>query len=56
MRRIGLIGLVALAMLAVATAGHAQTLTGTLKKVADSGTLTLGYRENVPPMRSRSPE
>jgi glutamate/aspartate transport system substrate-binding protein len=41
-----------LALLAVGTASHAQTLTGTLKKVNDSGTLTLGYRENVPPMSS----
>jgi ABC-type amino acid transport substrate-binding protein len=41
-----------LTMLAVVTAGHAQTLTGTLKKVKESGTLTMGYRENVPPMSS----
>jgi ABC-type amino acid transport substrate-binding protein len=47
-----LIVLAVLAVLAVATASHAQTLTGTLKKVNDSGTLTLGYRENVPPMSS----
>jgi len=32
-----------------ATTGHAQTLTGTLKKVKDSGTLTLGFRENSLP-------
>jgi ABC-type amino acid transport substrate-binding protein len=32
-----------------ATTGHAQTLTGTLKKVADSGTLTVGFRENALP-------
>ncbi len=32
-----------------ATAGHAQTLTGTLKKVSDSGTLTMGFRENALP-------
>ena len=50
MRRGMLIGLAVLTMLAVATAGHAQMLTGTLKKVSDSGILTLGYRENVPPM------
>jgi ABC-type amino acid transport substrate-binding protein len=44
------------AMIAVATmtilwaaTGEAQTLTGTLKKVADSGTLTVGYRENALP-------
>jgi ABC-type amino acid transport substrate-binding protein len=47
-----LIGLRMLTMLAVATAAHAQTHTGTLKKVSDSGTLTLGYREDVPPMSS----
>jgi ABC-type amino acid transport substrate-binding protein len=52
MRRGMLIGLAMLTMLAVVTAGHAQTLTGTLKKVKESGTLTLGYRENVPPMSS----
>lgn len=32
-----------------ATTGHAQTLTGTLKKVRDSGTLTIGFRENALP-------
>jgi glutamate/aspartate transport system substrate-binding protein len=42
----------ALVTLAGVSAGHAQTLTGTLKKVNDSGTLTVGYRENVPPMSS----
>jgi glutamate/aspartate transport system substrate-binding protein len=52
MRRGMLIGLVMLTMLAVATTSHAQTLTGTLKKVNDSGTLTMGYRENVPPLSS----
>jgi glutamate/aspartate transport system substrate-binding protein len=43
--------MVALAMTSVlaATAGQAQTLTGTLKKVRDSGTLTVGYRENALP-------
>jgi len=52
MRRGMLIGLAMLTMLAVVTASHAQTLTGTLKTVNDSGTLTLGYRENVPPISS----
>ena len=44
------------AMIAVATmtilwaaTGEAQTLMGTLKKIADSGTLTVGYRENALP-------
>jgi len=32
-----------------ATNGQAQTLTGTLKKVMDSGTLTIGFRENALP-------
>jgi glutamate/aspartate transport system substrate-binding protein len=32
-----------------ATTGHAQTLTGTLKKVSDSGALTIGFRENALP-------
>src|SRR5262245_31108713 len=31
------------------TTAQAQTLTGTLKKVQDSGTLTVGYRENSLP-------
>jgi ABC-type amino acid transport substrate-binding protein len=31
------------------TTVQAQTLTGTLKKVKDSGTLTIGYRENALP-------
>ena len=43
--------MIALAMTTIlwTAAGHAQTLTGTLKKVADSGTLTVGYRENALP-------
>jgi ABC-type amino acid transport substrate-binding protein len=42
--------MIAVAMLvALATMGEAQTLTGTLKKVKDSGTLTIGYRENALP-------
>jgi glutamate/aspartate transport system substrate-binding protein len=42
-------GLTLLLLLATAVAGQAQTLTGTLKAVADSGTLKLGYRENATP-------
>jgi ABC-type amino acid transport substrate-binding protein len=42
-------GLTLLVMLAVAAAGQAQTRTGTLKTVGDTGTLTLGYRENSAP-------
>jgi len=43
--------MIALAMTTIlwTATGHAQTLTGTLKKVADSGTLTIGYRENALP-------
>ena len=43
--------LVTLVMLILAQAAPApaQTLDGTLKKVKDSGTLTLGYRESSPP-------
>jgi ABC-type amino acid transport substrate-binding protein len=48
MRRSAVIALAVMAA-AVATSGHAQTLTGTLKKVKDSGTLTIGYRENALP-------
>ncbi len=48
MRRRALIAL-AMMMALVATTGHAQTLAGTLKKVRDSGTLTIGYRENALP-------
>jgi ABC-type amino acid transport substrate-binding protein len=39
----------AVTMVLVGTTGQAQTLTGTLKKVKDSGTLTIGYRENALP-------
>jgi ABC-type amino acid transport substrate-binding protein len=35
--------------LAIGTPAHAQDLQGTLKKVRDTGTLVLGYRENSPP-------
>jgi ABC-type amino acid transport substrate-binding protein len=43
--------MIALAMMTAlgAVTGDAQTLTGTLKKVRDSGTLTVGYRENALP-------
>ena len=39
----------AMVMALGATTAHAQTLTGTLKKVKDSGSLTIGYRENALP-------
>ena len=48
MRRRAVIALVMMTALG-ATTVHAQTRTGTLKKVADSGTLTIGYRENALP-------
>ena len=48
MRRRAVIALVMMTALG-ATTVHAQTRTGTLKKVADSGTLTIGYRENSLP-------
>jgi ABC-type amino acid transport substrate-binding protein len=43
--------MIALAMVVAlgATNGQAQTLTGTLKKVMDSGTFTIGFRENALP-------
>jgi ABC-type amino acid transport substrate-binding protein len=40
---------VTLLALALAAPAAAQELQGTLKKVKDTGTLTLGYRENSPP-------
>jgi glutamate/aspartate transport system substrate-binding protein len=49
MRRGVQIGLVIVAVLGLAMSSSAQTLTGTLKKVKDSGTLTIGYRENALP-------
>ena len=48
MRRRATIAL-AMVMALGATTAHAQALTGTLKKVMDSGTLTIGYRENALP-------
>jgi len=47
----------AVTLLASLLAGPAaaQDLQGTLKKVKDSGTLTLGYRENSPPFSFMSP-
>jgi ABC-type amino acid transport substrate-binding protein len=48
MRRRAMIALVAMTALA-STTSQAQTLTGTLKKVRDTGTLTIGYRENALP-------
>jgi len=46
--RVG-VGLVMMAVLAATAPASAQTLTGTLKKVKDTGTLTIGYRENALP-------
>lgn len=48
MRRYATFALAVVAALA-STTTQAQTLTGTLKKVKDSGTLTIGYRENALP-------
>ena len=48
MRRYATVALAVVAAL-VSTTSQAQTLTGTLKKVKDSGTLTIGYRENALP-------
>src|SRR5262245_50830489 len=48
MQRRAMIALAMTTMLWTAT-GQAQTRTGTLKKVADSGTLTIGFRENALP-------
>jgi ABC-type amino acid transport substrate-binding protein len=48
MRRRVVIALTVMTVL-MGTTTQAQTLTGTLKKVKDSGTLTMGYRENALP-------
>ena len=50
--------LVTLVMLILAQAAPApaQTLDGTLKKIKDSGTLTLGYRESSPPFAFLGPD
>ena len=48
MRRHAVIAVAMVMALGVTTA-HAQTRAGTLKKVMDSGTLTIGYRENALP-------
>jgi glutamate/aspartate transport system substrate-binding protein len=42
-------GLTLLLLLATAAAGQAQTRTGTLKTVGDTGTLKIGYREDASP-------
>jgi len=47
-RHVMIVTLAVMTVLATATS-QAQTLTGTLKKVKESGTLTLGYRENALP-------
>jgi ABC-type amino acid transport substrate-binding protein len=48
MRRRAVLALAMMTALGVTTV-HAQTRTGTLKKVADTGTLTVGFRENALP-------
>jgi ABC-type amino acid transport substrate-binding protein len=49
MRRRATTALAVLAMVLAAATSEAQTLTGTLKKVKDSGTLTIGFRQNSLP-------
>jgi ABC-type amino acid transport substrate-binding protein len=49
MRRRAKIALAVLAMVLASATSEAQTLTGTLKKVKDTGTLTMGYRQNALP-------
>lgn len=57
MRRGWTIGAAVLAgVLAVASSGAAQERTGTLKKVSDSGTLTLGYRTDALPFAFTGPD
>jgi ABC-type amino acid transport substrate-binding protein len=46
---------IAVLLLGLATPAAAQDLEGTLKKVKDTNTLTLGYRENSPPFSFMSP-
>ena len=46
---------IAVLLLGLATPAAAQNLEGTLKKVKDTSTLTLGYRENSPPFSFMSP-
>jgi glutamate/aspartate transport system substrate-binding protein len=49
MRRRAKIALAVTTMVLAGVTSEAQTLTGTLKKVKDSGTLTMGYRQNALP-------
>jgi glutamate/aspartate transport system substrate-binding protein len=49
MRRGVQVGLAVMVVLAAAAPSSAQVLTGTLKKVKETGTLTIGYRENALP-------
>jgi glutamate/aspartate transport system substrate-binding protein len=49
MRRRAMIALAVVAMVLAGATSQAQTPTGTLKKVQDSGTLTIGFRENSLP-------
>jgi glutamate/aspartate transport system substrate-binding protein len=48
MKHLDILGLAVAAALGACTA-HAQELTGTLKSIKDSGTITLGYRESSIP-------
>jgi glutamate/aspartate transport system substrate-binding protein len=48
MKHLDILGLAVAAALGAGTA-HAQELTGTLKSIKDSGTITLGYRESSIP-------
>ena len=48
MKRFDILGLAVAAAVCAGTA-HAEDLTGTLKSIKDSGTITLGYRESSIP-------
>lgn len=52
MRRLVWLGAATMAALAVATTSPAQPPAGTLKKIRDTGTLTMGYRQNAAPFSS----
>ncbi len=49
MQRRAVIALAVMAMVLAGATSQAQTLTGTLKKVKDTGTLTMGFRQNSLP-------
>ena len=55
-RRLRHLVILALVLSGAGTVAEAQEVRGTLKKIADSGAIVLGFRDNAPPFAFRGPD